>query len=112
MGGIYFGLSPADCSSKALHHGVILKCRVQIGLALKHDKCKDHTFASLIKEKRDCVWGNIGYKSKSYIIYSWDQVQVAAEVDDKDNVIEWAHRVQMFRTCCREHGGVVAVVVV
>lgn len=87
-GGIYFGLSPADCSSKALHHGVILKCRAQIGLALKHDKCKNHTFASLIKERRDCVWGNIGYKSKSYIIYSWDQVQVAAEVDDKDNIIE------------------------
>lgn len=86
-GGIYFGLSPADCMKKALHHGVILKCRVQIGFALKHDKCKSHDFASLIKEKRDCVWGNIGYGTKSYIIYSWDQVQVAAEVDEKDNVV-------------------------
>eukprot|EP00927_Polykrikos_kofoidii_P058679 TRINITY_DN5334_c0_g1_i2.p1 TRINITY_DN5334_c0_g1~~TRINITY_DN5334_c0_g1_i2.p1 ORF type:complete len:336 (-),score=65.94 TRINITY_DN5334_c0_g1_i2:158-1165(-) len=86
-GAIYFGLSAKDAAGKALHHGVILKCRVSIGSAMDHDKLKGHTFAGLIKKKHDCVWGKIGYKTKSYIVYSWDQVSVAAEVDKDDNVI-------------------------
>lgn len=86
-GGVYFGLSAKDAAGKALSSGVILKCRVQVGSPLSHDKCAGHTFAKLIKQKKDCVWGKIGYKTKSYIVYSWDQVQVAAEVDEDDNVV-------------------------
>merc|ERR1719469_1085259 len=85
-GGIYFGLDAKDCLKKAQHKGVILKCRVQIGTRLDDDTLTKHTFANLLKAKRDCVWWTVGYKTKSYIIYSWDQVQVAAEVDADDNV--------------------------
>lgn len=86
-GGIYFGLSAEDCLKKAQSKGVILKCRVQIGKPLEKDNCASHSFAKLIQEKKDCVWGKIGYSTKSYIIYSWDQVQVAAEVDKSDKVV-------------------------
>jgi len=71
---------------KAQHSGVILKCRVQVGKPFAKDKCTNHSFAKLLKDKNDCVWGKIGYDTKSYIIYSWDQVQVAAEVDKDHNV--------------------------
>lgn len=86
-GGIYFGLSAQDCVKKALSSGVILKCRVQIGKPLDKDSLAKHSFASLIKNKKDCVWGKIGYSTKSYIVYSWDQVQVAAEVDKNDKLL-------------------------
>jgi len=85
-GGIYFGLSAEDCERKSQHSGVILKCRVQVGNPFAKDKCTNHSFAKLLKDKNDCVWGKIGYDTKSYIIYSWDQVQVAAEVDKDHNV--------------------------
>jgi len=85
-GGIYFGLSAEDCERKALHSGVILKCRVQVGKPFSKDACTNHSFAKLLKAKQDCVHGKIGYSTKSYIIYSWDQVQVAAEVDINDKV--------------------------
>jgi len=86
-GGIYFGLSAKDCVQKAKHKGVILKCRVQIGQPLDEDKCSGHNFAKLIKSKKDCVWGKIGYKTKSYILYSWDQVSVACAVDKDDKLV-------------------------
>merc|ERR1712241_1323756 len=79
-GGIYFGLTAQDCVRKAKSKGVILKCRVQIGTPFEKDEKTDHTFARLIKAKKDCVWGKIGYFTKSYVIFSWDQVEVAAEV--------------------------------
>lgn len=86
-GGIYFGLTAQDCVKKAQSKGVILKCRVQVGSPYAKDNCEDHSFAKLIKDKKDCVWGKIGYSTKSYIIYSWDQVQVAAEVDKNNKVV-------------------------
>jgi len=86
-GGIYFGTSPNDCWWKAMSRGVILKCRVQIGYGLGHNACKDHTFADLVKDCKDCVWGHVRYLTKSYIVYSWDQIQVAAEVDYNGDVI-------------------------
>jgi len=86
-GGIYFGLTAQDCVKKAQSKGVILKCRVQIGEPLDQDNCSGHTFAKLIKSKKDCVWGKIGYSTKSYIVYSWDQVQVACAVDKDDKLV-------------------------
>jgi len=94
-GGIYFGTSPKDCITKTLHGadkskqqltGACLKCRVKVGDVLDQDSCTQMTFAKLIKQKKDTYWGTIGYTTKSYVVYSWDQVQVASRVNEDGTV--------------------------
>jgi hypothetical protein len=87
-GGIYLGLSASDCREKSLHDCVILKCRVKIGEVLNGDDMNSTwTFAKLICQGKDTLWLRLCYGSKSYVVHSWDQVQVAGEVDDEGNYI-------------------------
>lgn len=93
--GVYFADSVMATEWKAEHHGVVLKCEVQLGQShhvVQHDK-KDVplTFAKLADLSCDSVVIDRGFvpagrphagepSGSEYVVYSWDQVKILGEV--------------------------------
>jgi hypothetical protein len=74
-GGIYFALTKEATNFKALHHGVVLSCRVRLGNVKTIESRGDSsvTFRGLLAEGYDsvCVPRSAGHE---YVVYNSDQV--------------------------------------